>query len=880
MSDDALMKRLGNAFGKFFSLGGSSRREPTEEERVEIRRTFAARYNHFRLLIQANTRAHDAMGELEEALRGFRPYGMQYVRALCTRISTLIFQMVRHLDSLHPDTYEKLFEVLHDIQERIQPHIEPQALVHSEGKSVLDLREIGRGDVDTCGPKMAMLGEAGNQLGLCIPEGFVITTAAFARFKQMGGLNQEVNRLVQMADPEDRESMFQLSSRIMQLIIGTRLPDDLADDILAAYDALALRMGREVKLAVRSSALGEDVEGSAFAGQYRSVLNVSRFGLLDAYKEVVASKYSMQAMAYRMSRGLRDEDVAMSVGCMVMVDAHASGVAYSRNPVNIRDDHVSVHSVWGLPRAVVDGSAATDVFVLDRESPIQLVERTVADKTEKYICHEEEGVCRADLLEEDGKTASLTDEQAAHVAREAVRIEEYFGTPQDIEWALTKAGAFHLLQCRPLMLLEQTRVQPVRTEALPKPLLSKGRTASPGVGVGPVHIVRKGADALTFPDGGVVVLRQALPSRAAILDRCSAVISEQGGIAGHLANVAREFGVPALFGVEGALDILKDGQIVTVDADGRAVYDGPVEALLTDMPPERIMRGSPVQAALRKAARHIVRLNLTNPDSNGFRPSGCKTLHDIMRFCHEMAVREMFEFGTTESSVQAASRQLISDVPKQFWVLNLGNGIMPEGEKSDDRFVRLEHIDSYPMRMLWEGMQAVPWAGPPPVHTGGLMSVMFEATMNPNLTLGGGTKYTQKNYFMVSKELLQSAIPVRFPFLRRGGAGRRTDQRELRQFSVQGRGCQSGAPYPACPFRGRTAGDVRFPGPGAGGQHGWPGGGIGPGDHGAPAQGARLPDHAHPPVGHDHDQQRGSGKTAEAVPGRYRQVRRTRGKAG
>jgi len=744
--------------------GMFGRQELTREERAEIRKAFSARYNHFRLLIQANTRAHDAMGELEEALRGYQPYSMQYVRALCTRISTLIFQMIRHLDSLHPEAYARLFEVFQDIQERIQPHIEPAPPADNGQPSVLDLRQVGRDDVDACGPKVAMLGEAGNKLGLRIPDGFVVTTAAYGRVMRAGDLGEEINRLVQMTDPEDREAVYQLSSRIMQLIMSAPLPDELVRDILDAYDALSARLGHAPKLAVRSSALGEDVEGATFAGQYRSVLNVGRTGLIDAYREVLASKYSVQAMAYRMNRGLRDEDVAMSVGCMAMVPALAGGVAYSRSPVNIRDDRVSIHSVWGLPRAVVDGTAATDIFVVDRHEPMHLSERIVAEKNEKYICHEQEGVCRGDMLDDERTAPSLTDEQAVKVARRTVSIEEYFGTPQDIEWAVTPDGRFHLLQCRPLMLVKNAGGPVHRPAGLPEPLLATGRTASPGVGVGPVHIVLKSADALTFPDGGVLVLRQARPSRAALLDRCSAVVSEQGGIAGHLANVAREFGVPALFGVEGAIKAVQNGRIVTVDADGKAVYAGAVEPLLTEKPKERIMRGSPVQGALRKAARHIVRLNLTDPDSPKFRPSQCRTLHDIMRFCHEMAVREMFEYGTHDDVVQAASRQLICDVPKQFWVLNLDDGFTDEGAARTDRCVRLEEIDSFPLQMLWKGMHAVTWQGPPPVHTGGLMSVMFEATMNPNLTVGGGTKYNQKNYFMVSKNYcsLQSRFGFHF----------------------------------------------------------------------------------------------------------------------
>ncbi len=509
--------------------------------------------------------------------------------------------------------------------------------------------------------------------------------------------------------------------------------------------------------------MGEDVEGAAFAGQYRSILNVGRSSLTMAVKEVMASKYSMQAMAYRNNRGLKDEDVAMSVGCIEMIDPRAAGVAYSRSPVNVRDDNVSIYSVWGLPKAVVDGSTETDEFTVCRTPSLHVTESKVADKCERYVCDAEEGVCRMDSFDSCRHDPSLTQEQAVMVADVAVRIEEHFGPPQDIEWAVTEDGEFYLLQCRPLMLIEDGLDHSADNTDLPKALLSGGRTASPGVGMGIIHHVRKSADKLSFPDGGVMVLKQALPSRAALLDKCSAVVTEQGGMAGHLANVAREFGVPALFGVKDALEKLEEGQLVTVDADGHAVYSGTVESLLTEKPRKRLMKGSPVQASLRKAARHIVRLNLTDPDSPDFRPSKCKTYHDIMRFCHEMAVREMFGFGISHEYIKAASRQLICNVPKQFWVLDLGNGVSPEGD-INPKCVFMEHVESIPMRALWAGMQAVPWDGPPAIHGKGLMSVMFEATMNPNLNVAAPSRYSQKNYFMISKNYccLQSRFGFHF----------------------------------------------------------------------------------------------------------------------
>lgn len=742
------------------------KQERSPEELAEIRRTFATRYDHFRLLIQANTRAHELVGELEEALRGYTPYGLQYVQTLCTRISTSIYKMVRHLGELNPQSHDELVEAMESINEKIMAVLLPEEHLES-GEPVIDLARVGRDHVDLCGPKMAMLGEAGSSLGLVIPAGFVVTVAAYRRFVQAAGIRDEIDRMIAATDQDDRAALFRISADIMQLIMESPVPSDLADSILGAYDGLALELGRQPELAVRSSALGEDTEGASFAGQYRSVLNVDRESLLDAYKEVVASKYSRQAMAYRMNRGIPDRDVVMSVGCMTMVDAVAGGVAYSRSPVNVHDDRVSIHSVWGLPKPVVDGTAETDEFIVSRD-PLAVHRSTVADKTVMFVCGDDEGVCREDLPDEWRKAPSLTGEQILAVAREAIRIEERFGTPQDIEWAMGVDNEFHLLQCRPLMLVEpddETEHGPGRKDdGLPEPVMSGGRVASPGVGVGPAYTLRKDVDALHFPDGGILILKQALPSRAALLDRCSAVIAEHGGMAGHLANVAREFGVPALFGLKGAVGHFENGVILTVDADSGRVYRGAVEPLLVERPRQRVMRGSAVHKALRRAARHIVRLNLTDPDSPDFRPSKCRTLHDVMRYCHEKAVVEMFEFSTNDAFIEAASRQLICGVPKQFWVLNLDDGFSPEGQAREDRCVLLEHVESFPMRAIWDGMQAVPWDGPPPVHAKGLMSVMFEATTNPNLVTAAGSHYTQRNYFMISKNYcsLQSRFGFHF----------------------------------------------------------------------------------------------------------------------
>jgi pyruvate,water dikinase len=715
-----------------------------------LRIAFKGRYHAFKLLLNANNRALDVMTEIEKALQGTWPFGMSFVRSRCTRVSTDVFQIVKNMNDLTPGKYDALFGKFKEIQIKINPFVRPKNLSR-EGPLVIPFHEVDKSMADQVGSKLANLGEISRQLQVNVPRGFAVTAAAYEHFMQSNSLQEEIDSRIQAADVGELDQLYALSASIQQLIIGSPVPDELGMAIMEQFQVLEKEEGRKITVAMRSSALGEDLPGTSFAGQYRSELNVSGEHLLQAYKEIVASKYSLTAMSYRLNRGIRDEDVAMCVGCLRMVNAVSGGVMYSRNPVNIRDDAVLINAIWGLPKSIVDGSSTPDMFLVSRGSPMVIRQKQIALKDQKFVCYPDEGVCRLDMTGEESEKPSLTDEQALALARLAVAVEDHYRTPQDMEWAVAEDGSVVLLQCRPLQQVDkgQEEERGEGETAAGSVLLKGGVTASPGVASGPVYVVRKDVDSLQFPKGAVLVAEQALPRWATLLNRAAAVVTERGSITGHLANVAREFTVPGLFGVKNATNVLKKGRTVTVDAEGRRVYEGRVDELLKrEGVPRNLMEGSPVYEALEGASEFIIPLTLLDPDAPTFRVEKCQSFHDITRFCHEKSVHEMFQFGKEHRFPERSSKQLLCDIPMQWWVLNLDDGF---SEEEEGKFVRLENIVSIPMLAIWEGITAKPWAGPPPVDGKGLMSVMFEATRNRALVPGLRSNYGDRNYFMISK---------------------------------------------------------------------------------------------------------------------------------
>ena len=721
---------------------GSAEPDPEAQAREEaLKARLRERCARFRRLLASNKSALEAMSEVEERLASPRPFGMDSVQAVCTRAVTAVFQMVRELNALSDNAYLPLQEAFERIRAQMEALLEEPP--HPEGPLVLPLPLVRLEDMPQVGGKMANLGEVAAHAGLPAPDGFAVTVAAYYRFMEYSGLREELSRRIQATDMQSLDAVFSLSAALQQAVLAAPLPPELEKAMTEQVAVIQARTEGELLLALRSSAVGEDALGVTFAGQYRSELNVPPEEVCEVWKEIVASKYAVTAMSYRFQHGIPDDAAPMSVGVLAMVPSAAGGVVYSRDPVAAArgEERVVINAVPGLAKAVVDGAVTPDVFAFSHEHPPRLLRKDLA-----------------------GRKSSLTDAQAAELAQMALALEEYYAEPQDVEWALdARTGRLTVLQSRPLHGLEAVAAADAAQEALPEGLvvLARGGVGvSPGVALGQAVVARKEADMLSFPKGGILVVERALPRWAPLLSRAAGLVSETGGMAGHLASVAREYGVPALCGLAGACSLLEKAGEVTLDAGRNAVFAGLQSQLVPALASKpNLMAGSPVYQRLAALARLMVPLRLLDPEAPEFAPEYCRSLHDITRFCHEKSVELMF--SDNAGLPGQMGKQLRVGVKLQYWLVDMGGGFT---EPVTGPVVELEQIASLPMLALWDGMVAVPWAGPPAASASGFMSVMMESVMNPDLESTAPNAMSQRNFFIIGSGymLLQARYGYHF----------------------------------------------------------------------------------------------------------------------
>ncbi|MGO9016421.1 MAG: PEP/pyruvate-binding domain-containing protein [Dissulfurispiraceae bacterium] len=706
----------------------------------------AAKYRSFRHLLSHNKTALTAIADMEQLYYSGKPFSLTTIRIKYEELLEAVTGILYAYGALSGRDIDGLSEKVSGLDEGLFHYFNPYCN-SGDMRFILPFESITPDMRKIVGGKAANLAAIHNLIGLPVPPAFSVTARAFDYFVEHNGLSRYLKEEFVRISSGSTADLAKAGVRLRRVFLDAEVPPLLEKEILGAYAMLEKATHAGVRIAMRSSAVGEDAEAS-FAGQYETVLNINKGDILDAYKRVIASKYSVQAITYRQQHGLFDRETPMCVIGIVMIDSKASGVLYSVDPLSPQSSTMRINSLWGVGEHLVDGSASPDIFVIGRET-LNILERHIAAKTTRLVSLESGGVLVEGIGADEAAVSSLDDAQVIALADWGLRIEEFFSSPQDVEWALDANGSFYILQSRPLHLPNIVTGDRGHNFIDSPVIFSGGITASPGVATGRVYIVEKVGDLNQVPGDAILISRTASPKLAAVMGRVRGIITDIGSATSHMSSVAREFGIPALVDTGIATGFLTNGEIITMSATDATVYKGVVESLAKEMRPARNpMFDSPVHRLTRDIIDKISPLRLTDPEAPQFAPEGCATYHDIIRYTHEMAVRSMFGIsghaGSSKSSVE-----LISSIPLSIRLIDMGGGLK-EGF-ADSGYVPPDSIKSVPMLAVWKGFThpGVNWEGT--MNLGGSkLAGLLAVTATSEL----GEQGTGESYALISSDYL------------------------------------------------------------------------------------------------------------------------------
>ncbi len=730
---------------------------------IDYSEKFKLKYYNFRELLNSNTEMARIIAETEELLRGNKFFGASHVRSVVAKATFHSLRMIEHLNVLSEDKYFNLYDVHRKICDCIKEITENRSK-ETKARWILPYNEITKELIDKVGAKNANLGEILNKLKLPIPRGFAITVEAYYYFIEQNDLRDEINKILMEVNFDNPASIEEASERIQEKIILAQVPQDLKEAILEAYDQLANEIGQKINIAVRSSAIGEDGDIS-FAGQYLSLLNVTREQIVKSYQYVIASLYTPRAIAYRFRMGIPDENCAMSVACIEMIDSVASGVCYSRNPVNPSINEITINASWGLGSYVVDGTVSPDTYTVTKDT--ETIRKIISSKTVKLTSNPYGGLIEVPVENEWVNKPCLTEEQIKTLARYSILLENHYGFPQDTEWALDPQGNIIILQTRPLRMTETLfEGSPIDIPDNLVPIIEEGTIANPGIGFGPAVLINSDEDFANFPPGGVLVIKHSSPRFVILMDKVSAIVSDAGSVTGHMASVAREFNVPTLLNTKIATKLIKPGDEILVDAYRGKIYKGTLsedlKKAIEDLKPKKsLMKDTPVYDFLEKVSKYILPLNLIDPYSPNFLPENCKTFHDIMRFAHEKSYEEMFKISDLISDNTETAHELEAPIPINLYLIDLGGGLTEEASVKIK--IPPSYVTSIPFRAFLRGMldEAVNKPTPRPIEFSGFFSVLTEQILSNPYAM---ERFGDKSYAIIADKYLHFSSRVGYHF--------------------------------------------------------------------------------------------------------------------
>jgi pyruvate, water dikinase len=696
------------------------------------------KYASFRTLLSLNNECLELMAGMQEDLRHVAAL-REVFGARVTSVLEKAAGIVELLEKLTGVSQRPLTRALEQQGQEVERYLAKQQEQKPSRLSAW-LSEVGIETSAETGGKAAALGEIKNRLGLPVPDGYVLTTEAYRQFCGLP-LWKQIQEELRRADLDDLEGLQAISSQLMNLIMAFPMPRAVE---VAVSERARVLAGQGRGLAVRSSAVGE---GGAltFAGQFLSLINVPPHHAVDAYKRVVAGRFGERALSYRLSTGVAESASPMAVLFLPVIDAAASGILYTRDPEHPRSDALWLTAVRGLGIDIASGHVPADLFIISHKRPHTVLEQRIVQKEEEIVIDEGGGIERRRLGSEEGGTPSLEPKQWQRLAEWGIRIEQHFRAPQDIEWALDKSGTIWILQARSLALAEPTR-SPARPRE--EPMVAGGASVYPGRVSGPAYLAEDRESLRRTPFGSIVIVRRASPDIIGVLPRIAGLVAERGNMTGHAATLLREFKVPSVFQMENVFAHVHEGDPLSLDAVQPALFHGamwPSGAVRLASEERQKERSDPV-------SQRLLALHLLDSSTFKFRPGGCQSVHDVIRYCHEKGVEAMFAMQDHEMERGPhRSKRLLASVPINLFVLDLGGGLALESPEADE--ITPSQIVSRPFQALWKGIAhpEVSWTRKMSATFSDLASVIAGSLASQS---GAIRALGERSYLLVAKEYM------------------------------------------------------------------------------------------------------------------------------
>jgi len=442
--------------------------------------------------------------------------------------------------------------------------------------------EIGKKDGWFAGGKGANLGEMA-RMKMPVPPGFVVTAQAYSYFVEKAGLNDKIKKILSEIDIENTAELEEKAKEIREIIVKAEIPDDLREEILEAYeilsvdrialenatgDALAIlkRSQEPIFVAVRSSATTEDLESASFAGQQETFLNIKgNFNLIEAIKKCFASLFTARAIYYRERKGFGNEKSLLAVIVQKMIDSDKSGVIFSDNPMG-ENDNVVIEAVFGLGEGIVSGKINPDYYEISRE--LKIIKKNIGNKKIAITRNSQGETEQVGLTADRSKSQVLSDSEIKRLADYSLQLEKHYNKPQDIEFAIEQREIY-IVQTRAITTKFERKEKKIEGE-----IILTGLGASPGVASGEVRIIKNLDELGKIKKGDILVTKMTNPDMVVTMQKCNAIITDEGGLTAHASIVSREMGIPAVVGTGDATKKLHDGQFVTVDGTDGKIYSG------------------------------------------------------------------------------------------------------------------------------------------------------------------------------------------------------------------------------------------------------------------------------------------------------------------